>query len=118
MPLTLRIYTLAPLLLIQTTFAGSAEIPPGSPSPIHVATPPRPLRVTVTRDELAAKPISPMLYGNFIESGFGRQLDGMWAEMLFNRSFEEIPPFKDPVWGWLNRNPTRLDRRSLLAFRL
>jgi alpha-L-arabinofuranosidase len=53
-----------------------------------------PVLVRVTARELAAKPVNPLIYGNFIESGFGRQVDGLRAEMLFNRSFERIPPFK------------------------
>lgn len=65
----------------------------------------QPVRVTVTPEELVSEPINPMIYGNFIESGFGRQVDGMWSEMLFNRSFEEVTPLKESVWGWLNRKP-------------
>ena len=34
------------------------------------------------------KPASPLLYGSFIELGFGRY-ENIWAEMLYNRSFEE-----------------------------
>jgi len=61
-----------------------------------------PIRIRVTSDEMAAKPVNPLLYGNFIESGFGRQVDGMWAEMLFNRSFEPVPPSKGK---WLQYGP-------------
>jgi len=42
------------------------------------------------------KPVSPLLYGNFIELGFGR-CENLWAEMLYNRSFEEDEPFT-PSW--------------------
>ena len=59
-----------------------------------------PLRVRIEARELTATPVSKLLYGNFIESGFGRQVDGMWAEMLYNRSFESIPPKR----GWLNQS--------------
>ncbi|MEJ7736415.1 MAG: hypothetical protein WKF97_03220 [Chitinophagaceae bacterium] len=38
------------------------------------------------------KPVSPLLYGSFIELGFGRY-DNLWAEMLYNRSFEEDSAF-------------------------
>jgi alpha-N-arabinofuranosidase len=38
--------------------------------------------------------ISPMLYGNFIELGYGIQVEPMWAEMFFNRSFEKFAPYK------------------------
>ncbi len=34
------------------------------------------------------KPVSPLLYGSFIELGFGRY-ENLWSEMLYNRSFEE-----------------------------
>lgn len=61
--------------------------------------------ITVTTEAFCAKPVSPILYGNFIESGFGRQVDGMWSEMLWNRSFEAITPLKSPVWDWLQRKP-------------
>lgn len=44
----------------------------------------------------ADKPVSPLLYGNFIEMGFGR-CENLWAEMLYNRSFEEDEPFT-PDW--------------------
>jgi alpha-N-arabinofuranosidase len=38
------------------------------------------------------KPVNPLIYGNFIEVGFGRQTDGMWSELLYNRSFEVFEP--------------------------
>lgn len=41
------------------------------------------------------------IFGGFIESGFGRQISGMWSEMLFNRAFKEVPPYKAPTWEWL-----------------
>lgn len=41
------------------------------------------------------------VFGCFIESGFGRQVSGMWAEMLFNRAFRRVPPYKAPTWFWL-----------------
>jgi alpha-N-arabinofuranosidase len=61
--------------------------------------------ITVTPQELIEKPINPLIYGNFIESGLGRQVDMMWAELLFNRSFEPVSPLRAPVWDWLNRKP-------------
>lgn len=45
----------------------------------------------ITTKELFDTPISSLLYGNFIELGYGLQVEAMWGEMLFNRSFE---PFK------------------------
>lgn len=56
--------------------------------------------VVVTAEELVTTPISPLIYGNFIESGFGRQVEGMWAEMLFNRSFEHVTPYT--YWNWIS----------------
>ncbi|MCX6928439.1 MAG: hypothetical protein NT154_35310 [Verrucomicrobia bacterium] len=59
------------------------------------------LKVTVSRRELVRKPVSPLLCGNFIEDGFGRQVEMLWSEMLFNPSFEVIPP----VHGWWGPAP-------------
>jgi len=39
--------------------------------------------------------------GGFIESGFGRQVPMMWSEMLYNRAFRTIPPYKYVTWDWL-----------------
>jgi len=47
----------------------------------------------VTGQELTETPISPLLYSNFIELGYGIQAEAMWSEMLFNRSFERVPPY-------------------------
>jgi alpha-N-arabinofuranosidase len=65
----------------------------------------QPLNVSVSPFELVEKPVNPMIYGNFIELGFGRQVEGMWAEMFFNRSFEEVPAYRPNHWGWLRRGP-------------
>ena len=62
-----------------------------------------PAQVKVLPKEITDLPISPLIYGNFIESGFGRQVDGMWSELLFDRSFEGPKPYKWPTWGWLRR---------------
>jgi alpha-N-arabinofuranosidase len=59
----------------------------------------------ITPETLNPKPISPMIYGHFIELGFGRQIEGMWAEKLYNPSFEIVEPFKTATWGWLMRTP-------------
>ena len=61
--------------------------------------------VEIRAEITVSKPVSPWIYGNFIESGFAHQVDGMWAEMLWNRSFEEIPPYSAPLWEWLERKP-------------
>ena len=57
------------------------------------------MQVEVTTKELVKRPTSPMICGNFIESGFGRQVEGIWAEMFFNRSFEAIPPYTRAHYG-------------------
>src|SRR5512133_2484084 len=51
------------------------------------------------------KPVSPLIYGNFIELGFGKQPEGMWSEKLFNASFEEITPYKAAMWSYLRKDP-------------
>jgi alpha-L-arabinofuranosidase len=59
--------------------------------------------VEITPRIIVAKPVSPLIYGNFIELGLGHQVDRMWAELLWNRSFEEIAPYKPYVWDWIGR---------------
>ncbi|MBP5207642.1 MAG: hypothetical protein J6330_04210, partial [Clostridia bacterium] len=39
-------------------------------------------------------PISRKLASNFIELGYGLQVEGMSAEMFFNRSFEPFYPYR------------------------
>jgi len=58
----------------------------------------RPKGMRVGKQRLSDVPISRFILGNFIESGFGRQVSGMWAEMLFNRSFIDVPPYNG---GWV-----------------
>ncbi len=48
----------------------------------------------ITKQEISPTPISPLLYGNFIELGYGIQVEGMWSEMFFNRSFEKFAPYR------------------------
>ena len=59
--------------------------------------------VEITPKIIVTKPASPLIYGNFIELGLGRQVDRMWGELLWNRSFEEIAPYTPYVWDWLSR---------------
>ena len=49
----------------------------------------------VTNQEISSQPISSLLYGNFIELGYGIQVEPMWSEMFFNRSFETFRPYRD-----------------------
>jgi hypothetical protein len=46
-------------------------------------------------------PTDRRIFGNFIESGFGRQVPGMWAEMLYNRAFRSVPEYNKATWEWL-----------------
>ena len=54
----------------------------------------------VTTEEYSKAPLSPILYGNFIELGYGIQVEAMYSEMLFNRSFERFLPYRDinKIW--------------------
>lgn len=63
------------------------------------------MKVRITPNELVEKPVSPLIYGNFVESGLGRQVEGMWAEMFFNRSFERVPPYSEALWGAVGCTP-------------
>lgn len=54
----------------------------------------------ITNVELADKPISELLYSHFIELGYGIQVEPMWNEMLFNRSFEPFKPYKGINIEW------------------
>lgn len=58
------------------------------------------IRAEVTRQEMAVTPISPVLCSNFIEVGFGYQVEGMWSEMLYNRSFEKWVPLRPNSTNW------------------
>lgn len=51
------------------------------------------------------RPVNPLIYGNFLELGIGRQIEGLWAEKLYNASFEEVPPLKDNVYEWIAKSP-------------
>ena len=52
------------------------------------------------------------ILGSFIESGFGRQVSGMWAEMVFNRSFRTVPPYKTATWEWLGLDADHYSSRA------
>lgn len=70
------------------------------------------VELRVTKERLSQVPISRFIFGNFIESGFGRQTSGMWAEMLYNRTFQEIPPYREPTWGWLQIDATHYNENA------
>jgi alpha-L-arabinofuranosidase len=91
------LFDLSICLALVGLSAGPASIRSSGPDRFEVEISPR---VIVT------KPVSPLIYGNFIELGFAHQVDRMWAELLWNRSFEEIAPYKLYVWDWLSRRPS------------
>ncbi len=51
---------------------------------------------------MASKPVSPLLCSNFIELGYGIQIEPMWGEMLWNRSFEKFIPYKQISIIWFD----------------
>ena len=68
----------------------------------HAANPAgaEPTHVTVTPETLAQTPVSELLYSNFLELGYGYQVEAMMTEMLFNRSFETYTPYNSSSWYW------------------
>jgi len=57
----------------------------------------------IRADTLNPKPVSRLIYGNFIELGFARQIEGLWNQKLYNASFEDIPEHRNH-WEWINRS--------------
>lgn len=54
----------------------------------------------ITGNKQSDTPVSKMLCGNFIEVGFGYQVEAMWSEMLYNRSFEKACPITPATYDW------------------
>ena len=54
----------------------------------------------VSAEKFSQTPVNPLLYSNFIEVGFGYQVEGMWSEMLFNRSFEKPFQITPATYDW------------------
>ena len=54
----------------------------------------------ITNERFADMPVSPILCSNFIEVGFGWQVEAMWSEMFYNRSFEKPCPFTPAAYHW------------------
>ena len=54
----------------------------------------------ITKERFADSPVSPILCSNFIEVGFGWQVESMWSEMFYNRSFEKPCPFTPAAYYW------------------
>ena len=59
------------------------------------------MAVIQVEENWTQKPVDRRIFGNFIESGFGRQVNGMWSEMLYNRAFRDVPAIKIATWEWL-----------------
>ena len=94
-------------LLVITALAavaGSAAAQAAKPAKPAEA---EPYHVTVTPETLAQTPVSELLYSNFLELGYGYQVEPMRSEMLFNRSFEMYQPYNGSSWYWFNlfKNP-------------
>ena len=41
------------------------------------------------------------IFGSFVEAGFGRQVDGMWSEMIRNRAFRDRATLGPHTWDWV-----------------
>ncbi|MFA6126180.1 MAG: hypothetical protein WC699_02650 [Bacteroidales bacterium] len=73
----------------------------------------QPVKIRITGERTSEIPISKLITGNFIESGIGREVDMMWSEMIYNRTFQvDIPAFKAPVWGWLQMDKEYYNRNA------
>lgn len=68
--------------------------------------------ITIEKQRLSDIPIAPTIFGQFIEVGFGRQVEGMWAEMLYNRSFQKVQPFSRWTWDWLGLQPSAYNSKA------
>ena len=55
----------------------------------------------IKKSQQPAFPVNRNIFGHFIESGFGRQVPGMWAEMIYNRAFRKVAPYSFYTWEWL-----------------
>ncbi|MDQ2752243.1 MAG: hypothetical protein M3R72_04395, partial [Bacteroidota bacterium] len=51
----------------------------------------------IKKNIIVDKPVSSLLYGSMIELGFGRS-ENPWAEMLYNRDFEEDETISGAGW--------------------
>jgi len=94
-------YLLIPALLAISIFAGHAQVQKVDKSvllqddqnKINALNVPKELSVKVTSVEMSKEPISSILGGFLFEMGYGDMEGPMWAEMFFNRKFEEFPPY-------------------------
>lgn len=65
-------------------------------------------------------PVSPRLASNFIELGYGLQVEGMASEMFFNRSFEPFYPYRmiNKLWYDLLEDENDLGSRCETDWRV
>ena len=71
------------------------------------------MAVIQVEENWTQKPVDRRIFGNFIESGFGRQVNGMWSEMLYNRAFRDVPAIKIATWEWLGLDKSIITVRRL-----
>ncbi len=62
----------------------------------------------IKKNIIVDKPVSPLLYGSMIELGFGRS-ENPWAEMFYNRDFEEDEPISGAGWLEYDRPKPELE---------
>ena len=58
------------------------------------------------------RPVDRQIFGSFIESGFGRQVTGMWSEMIHNRAFRKPVPYSVSTYAWLGIDADHYDDRA------
>ena len=77
------------------------------------------MKLTVQKEYHGA-PISKKLASNFIELGYGLQVEGMAAEMFFNRSFEPFYPYRliNKLWFDLLEDENDLGSRCETDWRV
>ena len=77
------------------------------------------MKLTATQ-RFHSTPISRKLASNFIELGYGLQVEGMAAEMFFNRSFEPFYPYRliNKLWYDLLEDETNLASRCETDWRV
>ncbi len=95
---------------IAQTPAAFAQTPAQAPDP-------KPQKAKITVDTTkVANPIDPMLYGQFVEIMFGGVHDGLWSEMIRNRSFEE-PADEIGLSRYWDREPDERDHDPTLTLK-
>ncbi|TDG36227.1 hypothetical protein EZJ43_09495 [Pedobacter changchengzhani] len=62
----------------------------------------------IKQDIIVSEPVSPLLYGNLLELGFGRS-ENIWAELLYNRDFEFDKPYSNEGWLTYDRKTPQLE---------